>query len=337
MRKHSLLVLSLLSIMVGQCVYGEPPKSNEKQPAASQTDIWVGKVPDKVRLLLLDVGTVEEITVTENSLRSAGDVLEAIRDAIIVRGKNNKVARMAEGYLKSALMASESRDCVLLVERSENVVSVIKQAIVNGLNNVTPPEFFLTVKLSDQKHESQTFSFNAGDVKKSTYSRTAFASIINYRNEVLFSCDVKATKKYTDLSSVKPVHDPTEELIEDAMKQLAKKISDHFVTEFKVEADIPKDTISKGSCRLYIDQVKQEKSDDDKQIAVVQDSNNSIKKPITADKPFLARSKDYRGRPVEYRVKIEITDDDFIASPSTVWIGPNKPIASFTVEENKAD
>ena len=333
------------------------------------------RVPNKIRILLLDVGTIDTIAKSEKYLPepekfnfkqlptpSSADamadtelrrdaarinwelgvieylqsnedirnynmhrkkVMEAIR-ASITGNSDNRPVVLAKDLLASAL--TPYGEWIQLVDRSEATISEIEKSIANReMEEVAPADLFLTVSLFDMKKEETTRPLGNGNVTIAKYSRKATASIRDFSNMRVFTCYVEAmtTKRWT--SAVKTNgYDPAEDLIKNAMEQIAEKVGDFFVREYTVKVNIPKgleEEITEHDCMLYIDRVvKRVKGEDD----IVQYGGRHV----VAGKPFRALA-------VEHWVSIVVPNEEFVANQTQTRVGRDKETAFFTIKKLK--
>ena len=346
---------------------------------ANYSQIMAQGVPNKIMLLLVDVGTIDSVAKTEKFLTTVKKVnmdappmpspadamadpglrrqaafvnwktgmteylqtskdirmenehrqkvMEALRTSI-TGDSSNRLVVIAKDYLASAL--APYSDFIQLVDRSEASLSEIEKSIADkDQEAAAPATLFLTVTLADMKQESKTIPLGNTNVKQTIYRRRAVASVRDFNNVRIFSCDVEATAKFRQTDVVKAVgHDPADELIIDAMKQIAEKVGKYFLREYTVRVKIPKalaDEVSSEDFEIYIDRVVMRVKDEDGgwTTEVLEEGN-----PVAVDEPFKALA-------IEHLITIVPPNEEYVATPSQVKVGRNKGTATFNVKKAK--
>ncbi|MBQ9366511.1 MAG: hypothetical protein IJT83_01930 [Victivallales bacterium] len=334
-------------------------------------------IPNKIKLLLVDVGTIDSVAKTEkflttvdkvnmdvppmpspadsmadpdlrrhaarvnwktgmmeymqtsNDIRNENihrrKVMEALR-AAITGDTSNRLVVIAKDYLASAL--DKYGDFIQLVDRSEASLSEIEKAIDSkSQEDVACANLFLTVTLADMKQESLTVPVGDVKVRKTSYRRRAVASVRDFNNVRVFSCDVEAKAEFRETNVTKAAgHDPSDELIIDAMNQIAEKVGRFFLREYVVKVKIPKtiaNEVSSEDFELYIDRVVKRVKDEDGEwnVEVVEEGT-----PVAVSEPFQALA-------IEHWITIVPPNEEYVATPLQVKVSRSKGTAIFNIKK----
>ncbi len=335
-----------------------------------------GTMPNKINLLLVDVGTIDTVAKTEKfmaamdkavtvnapapvaadamvdpEMRNAAirlnfvtgvaeylatkeavaaenlrkrKILEGLRNSIVGNIENRLVV-IAKDYLASGL--EDYSEFIAVVDRSDASLSEIEKAISNrDQEEVAPATLFLSVTLGDLQHVQKQIQVGGALVQRETYTRKATAKVSDFNNVRVFSCDVTATysNRKTDVVAVSGENSAiAEALIEDAMRQIAKKVGAKFVKEFCVDVKIPKqlqEEVSVDSVELFLDRVV--KMDGDSEVVVAEGA------PVTPGEPFKALS-------VNHTVTAVLLEDGYIVKPSRVSLGGNRLRGAVRIQKKQ--
>jgi len=145
-------------------------------------------------------------------------------------------------------------------------------------------------------------------VRKVSYSRKATAKVSDFNNVRVFSCDVtaKADQRKSDAVDTSGDNEViVEQLIEDAMRQIAKKVGEKFVKTYSISVSIPK----AAKEEIEADAIEFEMDGE----------------PVSAGEPFKALS-------IEHTITAKLEDAKFAVSPESVRVGANKTKAVFRIK-----
>lgn len=243
-------------------------------------------------------------------------IIEGLRNSILGSDANRSMV-VAKDYLASGL--EDYSEFISVVDRSDASLQEVEKAISNqDQKEVAPATLFLSVTLGDPMPTTKEVQVGDTKVKTTQYTRKATAKVSDFNNVRVFSCDVTATASFRQTSMSKTTgNDELIEanLIEDAMKQIAKKVGEHFVKEFTVKVVVPKklaDEIQPEEVELYLDRVV--KGDE-----VIEEGTL-----ITANEPFRALN-------VNHTVTAVVANEEFRVAQKKVTLGKNKKTATVSV------
>ncbi|MCQ2367656.1 MAG: hypothetical protein MJ109_01405 [Kiritimatiellae bacterium] len=243
-------------------------------------------------------------------------IIEGLRNSIVGTSENRTMV-IAKDYLASGL--EDYSEFISIVDRSDASLQEVEKAISNQeQTEVSPATLFLSVTLGDPIKTTKTVPVGDTQVKTTQFTRKATAKVSDFNNVRVFSCDVTATAslRQTSVAATTGNDELIEaKLIEDAMKQIAKKVGERFVKEFTVKVVVPKklaDEIQPEEVELYLDRVV--KGDE-----VVEEGT-----PVTANEPFRALN-------ANHTVTAVVANEEFRVAQKKVTIGPNKKTATVSV------
>jgi len=316
------------------------------------------KLPQKINILLVDIGTIDTVAKTEKFLAATDKamieapptpsatvnvidpelqkqavrinwltgmaeyykakseveeenarrrkVLEGLRNGI-VGNSNNRMIVLAKDYLASGL--EEYSDFIAVVDRSDASLQEVEKAIANkSSEEVAPATLFLSVTMGDLQCVKKNLQVGDAKVRKVSYSRKATAKVSDFNNVRVFSCDVtaKADQRKSDAVDTSGDNDViVEQLIEDAMRQIAKKVGEKFVKTYSISVSIPK----AAKEEIEADAIEFEMDGE----------------PVSAGEPFKALS-------IEHTITAKLDDAKFAVSPESVRVGANKTKAVFRIK-----
>lgn len=325
-------------------------------------------VPNKIQMLLVDVGSIDTVAKTEKfmaaqdrvslanpprptsaenvvdpdlqkravTLNWLSGVAEYFHDRKSVDEENARRRKIIEGLRNSIIGTSENRTMVIakdylasgledysefisIVDRSDASLQEVEKAISNQeQTEVAPAKLFLSVTLGDPMRSTKKVQVGDTEVMTITKTRKATAKVSDFNNVRVFSCDVTATASLRKTSMSETTGDETildAKLIEDAMKQIAKKVGEHFIKEFTVKVVVPKklaDEIQPEEVELYLDRVV--KGDE-----VIEEGTL-----ITANEPFRALN-------INHTVTAVVANEEFRVAQKKVTLGKNKKTATVSV------
>lgn len=243
-------------------------------------------------------------------------IIEGLRNSISGSDANRSMV-VAKDYLASGL--EDYSEFISVVDRSDASLQEVEKAIANqDQNEVAPAMLFLSVTLGDPMRSTKKVQVGDTEVMTITKTRKATAKVSDFNNVRVFSCDVTANASLRQTSMSKTTGDETildAQLIEDAMKQIAKKVGERFVKEFTVKVVVPKklaDEIQPEEVELYLDRVV--KGDE-----VIEEGT-----PITANEPFRALN-------ANHTVTAIVANEEFRVAQKKVTLGPSKKLATVSV------
>ncbi len=264
----------------------------------------------------------KEAVAAENARKRK--ILEGLRNSI-VGNKDNRMVVIAKDYLASGL--EDYSDFIAVVDRSDASLSEVEKAISNhDQDEVAPATLFLSVTLGDLQHVTKQMQVGSTIVQRDVYTRKATAKVSDFNNVRVYSCDVTASynNRKTDAVAVHGEDSAiAEALIEDAMRQIAKKVGNKFVKEFVVSVKIPNDVkndITVDSVELYLDRGGKSGTEGD------DSSSEGI--PVTAGEPFKALA-------VNHTVSAIVSEEGFIAKPEKITLGGNKVKGVIRIQKKK--
>ena len=253
------------------------------------------------------------------------EILEGLRNSI-VGSKDNRMVVIAKDYLASGL--EDYSDYITIVDRSDASLSEVEKAISNhDQEEVAPATLFLSVTMGDLQRVRKAMTIGDTVVQRDSYTRRATAKVSDFNNIRVFSCDViaKHDNRRTDAVSIGGEDSAiAEALIEDAMKQIAKRVGEKFVKEFVVNVVLPTqyaDNISVDSVELYLDRVVD--STGGTPVVVAEGT------PITAGEPFKALA-------VNHTVSAVMSEDGYLVKPAKVTLGANRLKGTFRINVSKS-
>lgn len=254
-------------------------------------------------------------------------ILEGLRNGIQGTSENRMVV-VAKDYLASGL--EEYSDYITVVDRSDASLQEVEKAIANkDQEEVAPATLFLSVTLGDIVKTSKTVPLGDTLVQKSTYTRKATAKVSDFNNVRVFSCDVTAKSELRRTASVAMSGQEDEianKLIEDAMRQIAKKVGEKFVKEFVVKVSIPKkwqDDISPDSVELYLDRATRR----------IRQEDGSFVEEVVVEGVSVAPNEPFRALSCNHAVTIVCGDDELKVNQMKVSLGANKRSATVVLSK----
>ena len=299
-----------------------PPKPS---PADSVVDPSLQKQAVRINWItgLADYYKSREEIDAENKRRR--EILEGLRNSI-VGSKENRMVVIAKDFLASGL--EDYSDFIAVVDRSDASLSEVEKAISNhDQDEVAPATLFLSVTLGDLQHVRKAMSVGDALVQRDSYTRRATAKVSDFNNIRVFSCDVTARYDNRKTDAVMVSGDDAaiaDALIEDAMKQIAKRVGEKFIKEYVVNVVLPSkstDDISTDSVELYLDRVV--------------DSSGGTKVvvsegvPITAGEPFKALA-------VNHTVSAVMAEEGYLVKPAEIHLGSNRLKGTFRISVSKS-
>lgn len=260
--------------------------------AADKTPAPKSTKPDKICILVTDVGTIDTVAKTEEFLLkikqfnvesapqvSAADkaadpnvtkheisfrfndsvkkysdaereiarqnrrmeqILENLRTTII-GDKNKRDIVVAKQYLQSYL--SKYNDFIQVIDRSNTSISEVEKAINgNDQQDLASACTFLTVIMQDMKAESSTISIGNTTIKRTTYTQKAVGNLRDFNGNVITAFNVAAqTSRRQTSASQQTGYNPSSDLMEAVLKQIAEKIADFYLCNLHIKCTGPKD------------------------------------------------------------------------------------------------
>lgn len=299
------------------------PAPPEPSPADATVDPDLRKAAVRLNFVtgVAEYLATKEAVAAENARKRK--ILEGLRNSI-VGNKENRMVIIAKDYLASGL--EDYSDFIAVVDRSDAALSEVEKAISNhDQDEIAPATLFLSVTLGDLQHVQKQMQVGGALVKRDIYTRKATAKVSDFNNVRVFSCDVTASYNSRSTDAVEVSGETSaiaEALIEDAMRQIARKVGAKFVKEFLVTVKIPnelKDVVSEDSIELYLDRVA--KTGDDQDVL-----SEGI--PISAGEPFKALS-------VNHTVTAIVSEDGYVAKPAKIVLGGNKTKGVIRIQKKK--
>ncbi len=251
-------------------------------------------------------------------------MLEGLRNSIVAN-KDNRMIVIAKDYLASGL--EEYSDFIAIVDRSDASLSEVEKAIADkDQEEVAPATLFLSVTMGDLQRVSKVIPLGGATVKKDSYTRKATAKVSDFNNVRVFSCDVTAKYDTRKTDAVATSGDESviaDALIEDAMKQIAKRVGEKFVKEYVVNVTIPKalsEEVTPEEIELYLD----------RDVKVVDGEESVIYEgvPIQVGEPFKALS-------LNHTVSAISSNEDITLSPAKTILSSSKLKAVIRVKAKK--
>lgn len=166
-------------------------------------------------------------------------ILENLRTSIIGNNTKRDIV-VAKQYLQSYL--SEYSDFIQVIDRSNTSLAEVEKAISgNDQQDLASACVFLTVIMQDLKQESTTVSVGNTLVKKTTYTQKAVGNLRDFNGNVItaFNVVAKTGKRQTSASRVTG-YNPSSDLMEEVLKQIAEKIADYYVVSLEFKCAGPK-------------------------------------------------------------------------------------------------
>ena len=171
--------------------------------------------------------------------RRMENILENLRTTII-GDKNKRDIVVGKQYLQSYL--SPDSNYILLIDRSNTSLSEVEKAINgNDQQDLASACFFLTVIMQDMNTESNTVGIGGTMIKKTVYTQKAVGNLRDFNGNVVTAFHVVARSSRRQTSASRNVgHNPASDLIEDALKQIAGKIADYYLSNLEIKCTGPK-------------------------------------------------------------------------------------------------
>ncbi len=166
-------------------------------------------------------------------------VLTQVRNAII-GNENMRNVVVAKNYLQSFLQPYA--DHIQVIDRANTNLAEVEKAIGgNDQQDVASACMFLTVILQDVKEESQTVQVGNTMVKKTKHTQKAVYNVRDFNGNVVTAGNVvaDASKRTTSASKVSG-YNPSDDLMEGVLKQIADQMAAHFLCTVEVECVGPK-------------------------------------------------------------------------------------------------
>ena len=177
-------------------------------------------------------------------------ILENLRTSIIGNNTKRDIV-VAKQYLQSYL--SEYAEFIQVIDRSNTSLAEVEKAI-NGTSqqDLASACVFLTVIMQDMHQESNTVSVGNTMIKKTVYTQKAVGNLRDFNGNVITAFNVVAQSSRRQTSASRNEgHNPSSDLMEAVLKQIAEKIADYYLCnlEFKCigpkgDEDFDEDTVT---------------------------------------------------------------------------------------------
>ncbi len=171
--------------------------------------------------------------------RKMANILDNLRTSII-GDKNKRDIVVAKNYLQSFL--DPYSEYIKVIDRANANLTEVEKAISgNDQQDIASACVFLTVIMQDLKAESTTVSVSNTLIKKTTYTQKAVGNIRDFNGNVLKAFHVvgKTSRRQTSASKSEGFN-PSSDLMEDVLKQIAEKVASYYVTKLEFKCDGPK-------------------------------------------------------------------------------------------------
>ena len=171
--------------------------------------------------------------------RRMEQILENLRTSII-GNKNKRDIIVAKQYLQSYL--DEYSEFIQVIDRSNTSLAEVEKAISgNSQQDLASACVFLTVIMQDLKEESNTVSVGNTLIKKTNYTQKAVGNLRDFNGNVITAFNVVATSNHRVTSAARNEgHNPSSDLMEAALKQIAEKIANYYVCKLEFKCSGPK-------------------------------------------------------------------------------------------------
>lgn len=166
-------------------------------------------------------------------------ILDHLRTSISSDPKKRDII-VAKNYLQSYL--TPYSDYIAVVDRANTNLAELEKAI-NGTDqqDLASAVVFLTVIMQDLHEESQTVEVHGTKIKKTWYTQKAVGNVRDFNGNVITSFDVvaKTSRRQTSASSTQGFN-PSSDLMEEVLKQIAEKVAAYYVKTLEIECIGPK-------------------------------------------------------------------------------------------------
>ncbi len=171
--------------------------------------------------------------------RRMESILTQVRNSI-VGDENKRNIVVAKNYLQSFLQPYA--DHIQVIDRANTSLAEVEKAIGgNDQQDVASACMFLTVIMQDVKEESHTVQVGNTMVKKTKHTQKAVYNVRDFNGNVVTAGNVAAdaSKRTTSASKVSG-YNPSDDLMEGVLKQIADKMASHFLCTVEVDCVGPK-------------------------------------------------------------------------------------------------
>ncbi len=173
--------------------------------------------------------------------RKLTEVLDYLRPAIMDQGGGRRKEFIIKNYLQ--LFLDPYSEHIMVIDRFNASFSEVVRAVGgNEQQDIASVCFFLTIILHDDlKEESTTVTAGHVHVKTTIYTQKAVVNIRDFNGNVLKAFHVvgKTNRRQTSASKSEGFN-PSSDLMEDVLKQIAEKVASYFVTKLEFKCDGPK-------------------------------------------------------------------------------------------------
>ncbi len=171
--------------------------------------------------------------------RRMEQVLEQLRSSILGDAKKRDVV-VAKNYLQSYLQPYS--EFIQVIDRANTSLSEVEKAIGgNDQQDVASAVLFITVIMQDLHEETKTVQVGNTMVKRTMYTQKAVANLRDFNGNVVYACNVVAKSSRRDTSASRSTGvNPSSDLMEDVLKQVANLIASNLICTINVECIGPK-------------------------------------------------------------------------------------------------
>lgn len=168
-------------------------------------------------------------------------IFDGLRNNVLV---NDREMITAKTQMQAAIFDIGANEYFELIDRGNSDLAQIEQAIgEKDTVDIASATYFLTIIAKDQKKESREIQVQGAkaQVKRTKFTRTYVGNVRDFSGTVKYAFTINVSADQTQGSAVKAeIPEPTEELLQKALAEIAKKLRDNLTTELTFKFKGPK-------------------------------------------------------------------------------------------------